>query len=91
MTATASSLSPRSGAKPPSSPTAVFFPDFFSTCLSAWNTSVPMRSPSRNDRAPTGITMNSWKSTLLLAWAPPFRMFIIGTGRRFAMAPPRYR
>jgi hypothetical protein len=29
---------------------------------------------------PTGITMNSWKSTLVSAWAPPLRMFIIGVG-----------
>ena len=26
------------------------------------------------------MTMNSWKSTLLSACAPPLRMFIIGTG-----------
>ena len=26
--------------------------------------------------------MNSWVSTVLVACAPPFRMFIIGTGRR---------
>ena len=32
-------------------------------------------------RAPTGTTMNSWKSTVLSACAPPLRMFIIGTGR----------
>src|SRR5437867_4727026 len=31
-----------------------------------------------------GMTMNSWKSTELSACAPPFRMFIIGQGRRFA-------
>ena len=39
--------------------------------------------------APTGITMNSWKSTLLVAWAPPLRMLSIGTGKRRAPAPPR--
>ena len=27
----------------------------------------------------------------LAAWAPPFRMFIIGTGRRLAFTPPRKR
>ena len=31
--------------------------------------------------APTGTTMNSWKSTELSACEPPLRMFIIGTGR----------
>mgnify|MGYP003350977898 CR=1 FL=1 len=30
--------------------------------------------------APTGMTMNSWKSTFESACAPPLRMFIIGTG-----------
>ena len=30
--------------------------------------------------APTGMIMNSWKSTLLSACAPPLRMFIMGTG-----------
>ena len=39
-----------------------------------------MRSASLNDPAFTGITMNSWKSTLESACAPPLRMFIIGTG-----------
>ena len=34
------------------------------------------------DGAVSGITMNSWKSTLESACAPPFRMFIIGTGSR---------
>ena len=34
-----------------------------SVFLSAWKTSVPIRSASANDGAPTGTTMNSWKST----------------------------
>jgi acetylornithine deacetylase/succinyl-diaminopimelate desuccinylase-like protein len=38
---------------------------------------------------PTGTTMNSWKSTLLSACAPPFRTFIIGTGSTWAASPPR--
>ena len=42
---------------------------------------MPMRSPSRKLEAPNGITMNSCKSTLLSACSPPFRMFIIGTGK----------
>ena len=39
--------------------------------------------------APTGMTMNSWKSTFVSACAPPFRMFIIGTGNVRAIGPPR--
>src|SRR3990170_4586982 len=35
--------------------------------------------------------MNSWKSTVLSAWAPPFSTFIIGTGRTWALVPPTYR
>ena len=87
----ASSLLFRSGAKPPSSPT--FVPNFraFSTPFKAWNTSVPMRRPSVKLEAPTGITMNSWTSTLLSACAPPLRMFIMGTGSVQALLPPTYR
>ena len=85
----ASSLEARSGAKPPSSPTAVASPRSPSVFLSAWKTSAPMRSASRNVGAPTGTTMNSWKSTLLSAWAPPLRTFIIGTGSTCAASPPR--
>ena len=40
-----------------------------------------MRSASRKVGAPTGMIMNSWKSTVLSACLPPLRMFIIGTGR----------
>jgi len=39
-----------------------------------------MRSASANVGAPTGMTMNSCTSTLESAWAPPLRIFIIGTG-----------
>src|SRR3954451_19516856 len=38
-----------------------------------------------------GAIMNSWTSTLLSAWAPPLRMFIIGTGSTCAEGPPTYR
>jgi hypothetical protein len=38
--------------------------------------------------APIGAIMNSCTSTLLSAWAPPLRMFIIGTGSRCADGPP---
>ena len=54
----------------------------------AWYVSAPQRSASVKLAAPTGMIMNSWKSTLLSAWAPPLRTFIIGTGRTWALAPP---
>ena len=85
----AASLDSRSGAKPPSSPTAVLSPRALSVFLSAWNTSVPICRPRANESAPTGTIMNSWKSTELSAWAPPLRTFIIGTGRTRADSPPR--
>ena len=84
----ASSLG-RLGAKPPSSPTAVERLRLASTFLSPWNTSTPVRRPSANDSAPIGTIMNSWKSTLLAACAPPLRMFIIGTGSTLRTGPPR--
>src|SRR3954449_3365358 len=87
----AASLESRSGAKPPSSPTAVARPRSWSVRLRAWKTSAPMRRHSENERAPAGTTMNSWKSTLLSAWAPPLSTFIIGTGSTRAASPPRYR
>src|SRR2546426_114542 len=79
----------RSGAKPPSSPTAVESPRLANTFFSAWNTSTPMRRPSGKVSAPIGTTMNSWESTVFAACAPPFRMFIIGTGSTWATGPPR--
>ena len=39
-----------------------------------------MRRASLKLAAPSGMTMNSCRSTELSACAPPFRMFIIGTG-----------
>ena len=51
-----------------------------SRARSAWNVSAPARSASAKLEAPTGMTMNSWKSTFVSACAPPLRMFIIGTG-----------
>ena len=47
-----------------------------------------MASASAKVAAPIGAIMNSWTSTLLSAWAPPLRMFIIGTGSRCAEGPP---
>jgi hypothetical protein len=56
-----------------------------------WNTSVPIRSASRKLGAPWGTSMNSWKSRLFAAWAPPLITFINGTGKRLASGPPKYR
>ena len=68
--------------------TAVLRPWPFSTDFNAWKISVPVRSASENDAAPTGSTMNSWKSTGLSACSPPLMMFIIGTGSTCAATPP---
>ena len=70
--------------EPPSSPTPVDRPRPFRIDRSAWKISAPARSPSLNDGKPSGITMNSWKSTFESACAPPLRMFIIGTGSSVA-------
>jgi hypothetical protein len=85
----AASFESRSGAKPPSSPTAVPRPRSWSVFLRLWKISAPIRRQSENDDAPAGTTMNSWKSTLLSAWAPPLSTFIIGTGSTCAASPPR--
>ena len=77
------------GANPPSSPTDVERPLSWRTFFKLWNTSAPIRRPSRKEGAPTGMTMNSWKSIVLSAWAPPLTMFIIGTGSTLALVPPR--
>ena len=79
-TGSRASLVGRLGAKPPSSPTAVDMPSLSIIFFSVWKISLPQRSASRNDVKPTGSTMNSWKSRLLLACAPPLITFIIGTG-----------
>ena len=63
----------------------------FRMAASAWNTSAHQRSASLKEGAPTGMIMNSCVSTVLVACAPPFRMFIIGTGRRLPFMPPRKR
>ena len=93
-TSTASRFDFRFGAKPPSSPTPVDCPRPFRMPRSAWKISAPIRSASLNDGALSGMTMNSWKSTLESACAPPFRMFIIGTGSVYWSLPysaPRWR
>ena len=75
---------------PPSSPTLVDIPLEEAESLSAWQTSTPARRASEKVSKPAGIIMNSWRSSLLEAWRPPLMMFIMGTGSRFAEAPPRY-
>ena len=86
----ASSLEPRSGAKPPSSPTAVASPRSCSVALErVVDLGAHAQAPREKLVAPTGTTMNSWKSTLLSACAPPLRTFIIGTGSTCASSPPR--
>ena len=84
----ASSFVGRSGAKPPSSPTAVTRPRSWSTFFSTWYVSTPQRSASEKLGAPTGMIMNSWKSIELSACTPPLTTFIIGTGSTWALGPP---
>ena len=91
MHSMASSSLPRSGANPPSSPTEVARPFSFNRAASAWKTSVHQRRPSLKLAAPAGMIMNSCTSTVLAACAPPFKMFIIGSGRRLPFTPPRKR
>ncbi len=40
------------------------------------------QTASAIDEALTGAIMNSWKSSLFAAWAPPLRTLKCGTGRR---------
>ena len=79
----------RFGANPPSSPTPVASPFSFSSSLSVWKTSEATRSADDKFSAPAGTSMNSWKSSPLSAWAPPFRTLIIGTGMSRPPTPPR--
>ena len=80
MVDNASSFEPKFGAKPPSSPTAVFKPFAFKTFFKLWKISAPIRRASLKFAAPTGCTINSWISMLLSACSPPLMIFIIGTG-----------
>ena len=84
----ASSLVARSGANPPSSPTAVDRCWSWSTFLSVWYVCAPQRNASENDGAPTGMIMNSCRSIELSAWTPPLTTFSIGTGSTCAFGPP---
>ena len=61
----AASVEGRSGAKPPSSPTAVASPRSSSSFASVWKTSTATRSASENVSAPAGTTMNSCRSSEL--------------------------
>ena len=79
------------GANPPSSPTAVTSPISLIRDFNLWNTSAHQRSASLKDGAPTGMIINSCVSTAESAWAPPFNIFIIGTGRRLPEIPPKKR
>jgi hypothetical protein len=80
----------RLGAKPPSSPTLVLCPASFSALRRAWKISAPIRRASEKVSAPVGMTMNSWMSIGLSAWAPPLMMFIMGVGSTRAETPPMY-
>ena len=91
MRSIAFSLDGKSGANPPSSPTAVEIPSSSSSFFSVWKTSTAMRRPSENVSAPPGTIMNSWRSSELWACAPPLTTFSIGTGRTCASAPPTQR
>ncbi|MNU07053.1 hypothetical protein D3C72_2524800 [compost metagenome] len=55
----ASSFERKFGAKPPSSPTAVFKPFLFKTDFREWKISAPARNASANEVKPTGSIINS--------------------------------
>ena len=77
----ASSLESRSGAKPPSSPDRGRQPALVQRALErVEDLGAHPQALARSSARRTGTTMNSWKSTLLSACAPPFSTFIIGTG-----------
>ena len=52
--------------------------------------STPHCNASLYDAAPKGMIMNSCKSILLSACMPPFITLNIGTGSKWAFAPPMY-
>src|SRR4030088_1897798 len=87
MNSSAASADGKFGAKPPSSPTLVLWPAFFSSDRRVWKISEPQRNASAKVLAPTGMIMNSWKSIGLSACTPPLMMFIIGTGSGRGGAP----
>ena len=89
MKRSAASFDSRSGANPPSSPTAVLSPCLCRIDFSAWNVSAPICTACASEEAPKGMIMNSWKSRLLAACAPPLMMFIMGIGNVRAEMPPR--
>src|SRR3954454_9762036 len=87
----ATSVEGRSGANPPSSPTAVASPRSCSRLLSVWKVSTPICSAPANDSASSGTSMNSWKSIEFCACTPPLITFSIGTGSVRASSPPSDR
>jgi hypothetical protein len=71
---------PEIGREPASSPTAVDSPRSWRTDFKA----IRLRAdPHRLEKlaTPAGTTMNSCRSMVLSAWAPPLITFIIGTGK----------
>ena len=86
----ASSLDRRLGANPPSSPTAVDNPFASSKDFNEWNISVPILKDSPKVFTPCGTSINSWKSKLFGAWAPPLITFIRGTGKSVDKGSPKY-
>ena len=72
----ASSVFFKSGAKPPSSPTLVFFKIPFRF----WITKKLLLRDSENELEFSGRIINSWISKLFLACTPPFIMFKSGIG-----------
>ena len=77
----ASSSPVRLGANPPSSPTPQLSPFRTAVLPKRWWIRLHHSIAWEILCAPTGMTINSWMSRLLEAWAPPFNRFIIGMGR----------
>ena len=75
------------GAKPPSSPTPHNKFLSFRTFFKVLNTSEPILRFSWYSSL-FGTIINSWKSRLLLAWTPPFKIFIIHFGILYSF--PKY-
>ena len=81
MSSIASSAVFNCGEKPPSSPTEVLKFLSLRRFFNSWKISTPHLKADSKLLNPRGWIINSWKSIPLSAWAPPFRIFNIGTGR----------
>ena len=57
------------------------------TFFSAWKSPRPAQRLGEGG-APNGTIMNSWTSTLVSAWAPPLRMFMMRDGSVRGVKPP---